>query len=193
MLLFHHRIVPAMSKWMATQQPCRRHKQSAQCAITFNRLHGILRAGGNIAARGREQWRDGPPVSPQHFQHNEFGKLVHKNRLQAFGFGLPEPLSNRVSDFSSIFHVSFCSIISKALPTSLTTWAKSMVSSDFFGLMTTSAFGVARGRVSRTASRKRRFIRLRCTAPPRARPTVNPMRSPGATGTFAASEVCRRQ
>ncbi len=44
--------------------------------------------------------------------------------------------------------------------------------------MTTSAAGPATGLVSRTASRKRRFIRLRCTAPPKARPTVNPTRNP---------------
>jgi hypothetical protein len=40
-------------------------------------------------------------------------------------------------------------------------------------LMTTSAFAPASGRVSRTASRKRRFIRLRCTAPPRAHSKSN--------------------
>ena len=71
---------------------------------------------------------------------------------------------------------SFCSMISNARRTSFTKSAKSTASTDFLGLMTTSALDPAIGRVSRTASRRRRFIRLRCTAPPSARPTVNPMR-----------------
>jgi hypothetical protein len=51
-------------------------------------------------------------------------------------------------------------------------------------LITTSAATPATGRDMRTASRKRRFIRLRSTAPPSARPTVNPIRSPCGADTL---------
>ena len=80
----------------------------------------------------------------------------------------------------------------KARRTSFSTASKSLVSNDFFGLMTMSALTSAGGRDNRTASRSRRFMRLRSTAPPRARPTVNPTRSPRAGVAFmlAGSPSC---
>ena len=46
------------------------------------------------------------------------------------------------------------------------------------GLMTISHPAPTRSRRGRTASRTRRLIRLRTTAPPRARGQVNPTRTP---------------
>ena len=69
--------------------------------------------------------------------------------------------------------------------------AKSMVSNDFFGLITTSALTAEGIRESRTASRSRRFMRFRCTAPPSARPTVNPTRVPEGAAVPVPCASCR--
>ena len=104
------------------------------------------------------------------------------------GFHVP-PL--RGSGILGLAAASFFSMTTKAWRTSFSNASKLVVNSTFFGLITTSAPGPGRGRVRRTASRKRRFMRLRWTAPPRARPTVNPIRRPGIAGTLAEPAVCR--
>jgi hypothetical protein len=180
----HHRIVSPVRKWMAAQKSHECHESSPYHPITFHRFHRILRAGRNVAARRREHRRDGPLVSSQHLQANEFGKLAHGNRLQAPGFRRADVFCS-VPIAVGVPPASFSSITTNARPTSFTTSPKSTVKSPFFGLMTTSALAPTGGRVSRTASRNRRFIRLRSTAPPSARPTVNPMRSPETPGGFA--------
>jgi len=82
------------------------------------------------------------------------------------------------------FSDDFWTITSNARLTSLSKSEKAIVRTDFFGLMTTSTAGLGIGRVKRTDSRKRRFIRLRSTAPPRARLTVNPTRIPSPSVRF---------
>src|SRR6266571_4979886 len=181
--LLHERIVPTMGQGMAPQQSPQRFQASAQHPVPFHRFHGVFRAGRNITARRRKNRRNRPLVRSQQLQHDEFWELVHGNCLQAPGFRLPEFFFSAPLPFEA-FPASFSSMTTKARLTSFTTAAKSTVNNDFFGLMTTSALALAAGRVSRTASRKRRFIRLRCTAPPSARLTVNPIRSPGATGAL---------
>jgi len=69
-------------------------------------------------------------------------------------------------------------ITSKARPISSPNSANSSLSTDFLGLTTTSTGSETAGQCKRTDSRNRRFMRLRSTAPPSTRPTVNPMRRP---------------
>lgn len=151
--------------------------------MASHRLHGIFGTGRHKAASRRKQRRDGPLVGPQHLQRDEFGDVAQR-WLSGLGLQLSILL---LADFifSGCLAESFCSTTTKARLTSFTTAVKSLVSNDFFGLMTTSAEIPCTGRVMRTASRKRRFMRLRCTAPPSARPTVNPTRSPCGGGVPA--------
>jgi hypothetical protein len=87
------------------------------------------------------------------------------------------------------FGAAFCVITSKARRISCCSPAKSAVSSDFFGLITTSTNGGTSGQQLRTDSRKRRFIRFRSTAPPRARLTVKPMRIPAELFSVAETRT----
>lgn len=157
------------------------HPPAAQSAVALNCLHGIFGARRHKPAGRRKHGRDGPLISPQQLQHDEFGDVAQE-RLP--GFGLRLSAVSTVADRESAFPESFCSITTKARLTSFTTAVKSAVSKDFFGLITTSAAAPAGGSVMRTASRRRRFMRLRWTAPPNARPTVNPTRSPCAAGAL---------
>ena len=69
-------------------------------------------------------------------------------------------------------------IIESSLRSHSSSSENSAFNTDFFGLMTTST-GIPRpGQCKRTASRNRRFMRLRSTAPPSTRPTVNPTQAP---------------
>ncbi len=84
----------------------------------------------------------------------------------------------RVSDSALLFLPTLFAINSSARPTSLTTVVNSTVSTLFLGLMTTSTASAPFSAALRwrTASRRRRLIWLRCTAPPRTLPTVKPIR-----------------
>jgi hypothetical protein len=176
----HHRVVSPARERMAAQQSRQRLPASAENPVAFHGFLGIVGTGRHKAAGRRQQRRDRPLVGSQHFQDDEFGELEHKVGLQAFGVRRPESLLVPLATSGSApaLPASFPSITTKARHTSFTTSAKSMTSKDFFGLMTTSAPTSPGKPQSRTASRNRRFMRLRCTAPPRARPTVNPMRGP---------------
>jgi hypothetical protein len=154
--------------------------------MALHGFHGVLRAGRHVAAGKGQHGRDCRFVPPQHLQRDEFGALL-QDRRPASGARLPAALfaAEFETIFSTGFPASFCSMTSSARLTSLRTAAKSTDSSDFFGLMTTSAATPSDGTAMRTASRKRRFMRLRCTAPPSARPTVNPTRRPDDVGWLA--------
>jgi len=134
------------------------HPSPAQNAVTLDGLHGIFGAGRHVAAGRRQDRRDGPLVGPQQLQRDEFGDVAHV-RLSGFGLRASEILFVAASGF--VFPDSFCSITAKARLTSFCNAAKSIVSNDFFGLITTSAATPAGGRDMRTASRRRRFMRLR--------------------------------
>ena len=182
----NHRIVTAACKRMAAQNADDSHPSATQSTVALDGLHGIFGAGRHVTASRRQHGRDRPFVGAQQLQHDEFGELV-QDRLPVSGFGPPDLLFIAASAGvrSEDCCDSFCSMTAKALVTSFSTTEKSMASKDFFGLITTSAATPFGGLDRRTASRKRRFMRLRCTAPPRTRPTVNPMRSPCGAGTPA--------
>ena len=103
--------------------------------------------------------------------------------------GRPSTCANVLGLYDGLGAIIFCSMTTKARRTSFTIESKSAVNTIFLGLMTTSAGISVPGRVRRTASRRRRFMRLRWTAPPRARPTVNPTRRPAQVPV----ESCRCQ
>jgi hypothetical protein len=180
------RVVAGAGEGMTAEDAGERHPSTAQGAEALDGLHGIFGAGRHEAAGWRKQGRDGPLVGSQQLQRDEFGEGAQE-WLPAFGLRASAFSLVALSEF--VFPDSFCSITAKARVTSFTTAAKSVVSNDFLGLMTTSAATPVVGRVMRTASRRRRFMRLRWTAPPRARPTVNPMRRPA----FGVSDSGRGQ
>ena len=84
---------------------------------------------------------------------------IFYSRLQASGFWLGYSVAR-------YWLPAFC-ITTNARRTSFSKLSNSTVSTIFFGLITTSTSGVVAGLQSLTASRKRRLIRLRCTAPPK--------------------------
>jgi len=180
--------MPRATKGMTAQEASHGHPSAAHSTVAINRFHGVFRTGRHVAAGRRKHGRDGPLVSPQQLQNYEFGAL-HQSRLPPSGSGDPA----FVFVAAGVFPDNFCSITAKPRLTSLTTSAKSAFSSDFLGLITTSAPTPAHERVParRTASRKRRFMRLRSTAPPKARPTVNPTREPELCGTDTLSAVVK--
>src|ERR1700690_709511 len=150
---------------MAAQQaPCRQHR-SAKRAMALNRFHGVFRTGGRESARRRKGGRYPLFVEPQAEEREGL-----RYRPSLFVFLLLH---------SHHFCVNFFVIASNARPTSSSTAENSTVRTDFFGLITTSMepADASAERCSRTASRKRRLIRLRSTAPPSTRPTVKPMRA----------------
>jgi hypothetical protein len=69
-------------------------------------------------------------------------------------------------------------IVWNAARTSCASKRKSAFTADFFGLITTSTGAVNKDKLRRAASRTRRRIRLRSTAPPKARLKVKPSRGP---------------
>lgn len=175
---FHHRIVSARRQRMTTQNSRKRHPSPPQSAITSNRFHRVFGTGRHITTGCREHRRNRPFVSSQQLQHDEFGTFTHdwlSDALPRPGFRLL--LSPAFKDLVAIF----CPMTAKAFCTSSSNCVNPAVKTDFFGLITTSAAKPDSVRDNRTASRRRRLMRLRCTAPPSARPTVNPMRSPGVT------------
>src|ERR1700731_3418759 len=154
---------------MAPQHTPSRHHSTPQHAIPLYRFHRVLRTRRHVAARRRKRWRNPPFVKSQQ---------PERERLHFY------------------FSTSFFAITSKARPTSSSTTENSSVSTDFFGLMTTSTAPAlfSTERRSRTASRIRRLIRFRSTAPPSTLPTVNPTRALffGAAPCDEAPSACRK-
>jgi hypothetical protein len=169
----YYRIVPTLHKRMATQNPFKRHPGAFSGAESIDRFHRVFGTTRYIAARRRQHGRNEPFVSAKHREHDGLGDIVHLS----------------VSSFARLTveaAVTTCfSITSKARRTSFCKFANSVVRNDFFGLITTSTETFGTDSCSRTASRKRRFMRLRSTAPPNARPTVKPMRIPLAGPAFS--------
>src|ERR1035441_7140763 len=138
-----HRVVAGAGEGMTAEDTGEGHPSAAQSAVTLDGLHGIFGAGRHVAAGCGQQGRDGPLVGSQQLQRDEFGEMLQERpsggacpergrrglRASALLFGA----------FSgSAFPDSFCSTTTKARVTSFSTAAKSVVSNDFFGLMTTS-------------------------------------------------------
>src|SRR5271157_3057404 len=94
---------------MAPQQPPRRHHSAAPRAIPLDRFHGVFRTSRHIPARRRKRRRNPPLINSQ------------------------QPERDRLH-----FSPSFFAIASNARPTSSSTAENSKVSTDFFGLITTS-------------------------------------------------------
>jgi hypothetical protein len=190
----HNRIVSSANEWVAAQHACAGFQAATNHSVALDRFHGVLGTGGHVAARWGKHRRDRPLVGSEQLQNREFGELAQIQAslrdavlflLLVSGAGsaglLSDAPTGRLEPLSLLAAgcvVTFCSTTVSARRTSSHTVSKSVVSNDFLGLMTTSTFNFVGGCERRTASRRRRFIRLRCTAPPRARPTVNPTRRP---------------
>src|ERR1700680_2709355 len=162
--IFDHRIQPTLSEGMAPRQAPSRHHSPAPRAIALHRFHRVFRTRRHVTARRRKRRRNPPFVKSQ------------------------QPERERLHFYLS---TSFFAITSKARPTSSSTTENSSVSTDFFGLITTSTApaSFSAERPSHAAPRRRRLIRFRSTAPPSTRPTVNPTRAlcPGE-----GASPCRR-
>src|ERR1700686_1535712 len=163
--ILHHRIQPTLRERMAPQHTPSPHHSTPQHAIPLYRFHRVLRTRRHVAARRRKHWRNPPFVKSQ------------------------QPERERLHFYFSL-SISFFAITSRARPPSSSPPENSSVSTDFFGLITPSTAPAlfSTERRSRTASRNRRLIRFRSTAPPSTRPTVNPTRAPfsGTEGSSTA-------
>jgi hypothetical protein len=155
----NYRIQPALSKRMASQHPSHRHHAAAKRPIPLHCFHRVLRTSRHVPARRRKHRRDPPLISSEQPQRDSFH-----------------------------FSPSFLAIVSRARPTSSSTTENSSVSTDFLGLITTSTAPdlASASRRNRTASRSRRLIRFRSTAPPSTRPTVKPTRATPLDETLAS-------
>jgi len=72
------RVVSAFRKWMAAEQSPGGQECTANRAIALDGLHRVFRACRNVAACGREQWRNRPLVASQQEQHGAFWHGSHR-------------------------------------------------------------------------------------------------------------------
>ena len=161
---------------MAPQNPHHRHPPTTHRAITLHGLHGILRTSRHITATWRKHGRERPLIPTQQQQHGFACNLHTQSNKPLPSTTLPaRPKFHPLPRGSSAI---FWRITSNARLTSASSTENSTVRTEFFGLITTSTAGPGDVRLKRTASRNRRFMRFRSTAPPSARPTVKPTRIP---------------
>ena len=167
-----HWIVARTGKGLTAQQPRNRKACPAQGAVAFHRLQGVFRTGGNEPAGVRQHRRNPPLVTAQ----GELDGCLH------FRF----PLAGCPSCASRARSTANCN----PRATSCATSANGRPRTDLRGLNITSTGPSCAGHELRTASRMRRLMRLRSTAPPRILPTVNPTRSEGSP---SSSDAARRK
>src|SRR4051812_20236824 len=159
-----HRVHSAVYEWIATQYAPYRHRSAAEDPEPLHRFDRVFRAGWNVTAGGWQHRRDQPLVRAQ----NVDGQLLH--RLFFFSLG-----RRGVSLAATPLP---CCTAAKARSISASSFGSSSVTADFLGLITTSTFALSGPKFFRSASRMRRLIRLRVTAPPSIFPTVSPTRGP---------------
>jgi len=164
-----HRIVARTGKGVTAQQPRDRKASPAPGAMELDCFQGIFRAGGNEPAGVRQHRRNPPLVTAQ----GELDGCLH------FRF----PLAGCPSCASRARWTANCN----PRATSCATPANGRSRTDLRGLNITSTGPSCAGHELRTASRMRRLMRLRSTAPPRILPTVNPTRSEEPESSFDAA------
>ena len=148
---------PARAKgWQRSNRPDRQ-PAAAQRAVALDGFHRVLRAGRHKAAGVRQHRRDESLVHPQ-------------ARIAAACFISPRSATRARCAASRKPRRYFADSVRR----------NGKVSTLFRGLNTTSTGPSQAGGDSRTASRMRRLMRLRSTAPPSTLPTVNPTRGPPA-------------
>src|SRR5581483_6452085 len=155
-----NRIVAAPCQRMAAQQPPHAFDPAVYSAVALHGLQGVLRAGWHIAAGWQKHRRQQPLIEPDALQQHSFHECFPAGWARVLGF------------------CSFCLMARNACCTSLWITENSACAAERLGLITTSTGKFKALRLKRAASRRRRFRRLRWTAPPSARPTVNPIRGP---------------
>ena len=168
---------------MATQEPLQSEPNSARHTKSFNGLVGIARARRFKAAAGREQDRQIRFVEPQREQRRARGNgpVWYLYGDDWCGAGLP-------SAPVAIVHCRNRGRTKVRPYRSFSTRNKSSVSTPngaratgLFGCMTMSHPAGISSRWQRTISRRRRRIRLRTTAPPRAFLMLKPKRLCGSS------------
>jgi len=147
--------------------------------MRFNRLDHVLRAGGMKTAGRGQQRRDPSLVDTKPADnkclHLFFVVLRSVTLVRSFVSDGSNPgcISQRANTFISAFWTS----------------AKLAPAAARRGLRTMSQGSTRLARCNRKASRSRRLMRLRTTAPPSARVAVTPSRGPEGNGCFAESRA----
>lgn len=167
----NHWVESTFGEGMATEQARNCHCATAECPITIDSFHRVFRTARHVTTRRRKQWRHCPLVPTQQLNDCKFNGVFHPSVADPLDFNARDVFS-----IGSYDYVVFCCTTANAFSTSFNNSSNSTFNNDFLGLMTTSAAILFCGRRRRTASRSRRFMRLRSTAPPNARLTVNPTR-----------------
>ena len=144
-------IIASTRKRIAAQEPPQAQRCSAEQAVAGHGFCRVFRARRNVAAGGRQPWRDHALVRPQQTCCNR-------------NFHLPLPRCTAA----------------KTCPISASSCANFMVKTLFRGCKTKSRGFTSSAICRLTAARMRLRIRLRSTAPPRTFPTVKPTRAPPA-------------
>src|SRR3954465_12968441 len=158
-----HRIHAARHERVAAQHAPQRHRSALQDPEPLHGFDRVLRAGWNVSAGGRQHGRDQPLVRVQNLD----GHLLHRLFFSRGRRGVSlaaTPLP--------------CCTAANARSISASSFGRSKAMADFLGLITTSTFALSGPKFFRSASRIRRLIRLRVTAPPSTFPTVSPTRGP---------------
>src|ERR1700676_775925 len=109
--IFHHRIKPTLSERMEPRHAPSHHHSPAQRAVALQSFDRVFRTPRHVTARRRNRRRNPPFVKSQQ---------PERERLHF------------------CFSTSRFAITSKARPTSSSITENSSVSTDFFGLITTS-------------------------------------------------------
>src|SRR5439155_24718082 len=67
---------------MASQQSPASHQAPAKSSVAIHCFHRVFRAGGHVAASGRENWRDGPLVSAKQLQRERVEDPIHVREIR---------------------------------------------------------------------------------------------------------------
>src|SRR5437899_11549252 len=67
---------------MASQQSPASHQALAKSSVAIHCFHRVFRAGGHVAASGRENWRDGPLVSAKQLQRERSEDPIHVREIR---------------------------------------------------------------------------------------------------------------
>ncbi len=170
--LCRNRIESARMKRMAPEQTAHSHQRSAQCSMFGNRNRRIFRTARLEAARAlrsgqsMDRRRDRSLIESERCAPTCCSQL-RPRRTVRIHFAAPAPPAT----------------LEKMRATSRSRRANSISITVRRGCSTTSTRGGSSLKWRRTASLIRRRIRLRSTAPPKARPAVNPTRGCAPAGS----------
>src|SRR6202789_4024645 len=154
---------------------------AAPPAVTDDCDIGVLAAGGKVFAL-----RDGEDV--QHGRENALVEGKQSGGGALAGGVVAHGCVGAETSFGAL-RSQAAWVAREMIATSRLSWAKSRSRTERRGWRMTSTGEVSSGSAARTASRRRRLMRLRSTALPSALGTVRPMRGPEVAERLSAGRA----